>query len=71
MDFASPLQSPFSPPDPDLTFPDLEDPPNLDPNIVSPAVFVDALRTSVQAFHAFAASHKTFMAKTNNTGAHE
>jgi hypothetical protein len=26
MDFASPLQSPFGPPDPALTFPDLEDP---------------------------------------------
>ncbi len=31
MDFASPLQSPFGPPAPDLTFPDLEDPPNPDP----------------------------------------
>jgi hypothetical protein len=64
MDFASPLQSPFGPPDPDLTFPDLEDPPAHETNIVSPDAFVNALRTSVQAFHVFAASHKTFMART-------
>jgi hypothetical protein len=27
MDFAYPPKSPFGPPDPDLTFPDLDDPP--------------------------------------------
>jgi hypothetical protein len=64
MDFASPLQSPFGPPDPNLTFPDQDDPPDPDSLPVSPAAFVDALRTSVQAFHSFAASHKSFMAKT-------
>ncbi len=57
MDFASPLQSPFGPPAPDLTFPDLEDPPNPDPTPVSPAAFIHALQTFVQAFHFFAASH--------------
>jgi hypothetical protein len=64
MDFASPLTSPFGPPDPNLTFPDLEDPPQSDLHPVSPETFVDALRVSVQAFQAFAASHKTFMATT-------
>jgi hypothetical protein len=63
MDFASPARSPFSSPDPDLTFPDLEDPPST-PSSISPANFVDALRISSQAFHSFAASHKLFMAKT-------
>ncbi len=65
MDFASPLQSPFGPPAPDITFPDLEDPPAHNTTTVSPADFVLALRTSVQAFHAFAASHKTFNAPSS------
>jgi hypothetical protein len=64
MDFASPPKSPFSPPDPDLDFPDLVDPPDSQLTLVSPDAFIQALRVSVQAFHAFAASHKTFMAKT-------
>jgi hypothetical protein len=64
MDFASPAKSPFSPADPDITFPDLEDPPDLPPTHISPDAFIQALRVSVQAFHAFAASHKTFMATT-------
>jgi hypothetical protein len=64
MDFASPARSPFGPPDPDLSFPDLEDPPATDSSPVSPEVFIEALRISVHAFHAFAATHKIFMAKT-------
>jgi hypothetical protein len=64
MDFASPLKSPFGPPDPDLTFPDSEDPPHMELTSISPATFVDAVRISVQAFHAFAASHKSFMTQT-------
>ena len=64
MDFASPPQSPFGPPDPDLTFPDLDDPPDSEPQSVSPVAFIHALRESVHAFHSFAATHKAFMART-------
>jgi hypothetical protein len=38
---------------------------HLENTSVSPESFVDALRVSVQAFHAFAASHKSFMATTS------
>jgi hypothetical protein len=64
MDFTSLSKSPFSPVDPDLTFPDLEDPPNLELTPVSTEAFIQALRISVHAFHSFAATHKTFMAQT-------
>jgi hypothetical protein len=65
MDFASPARSPFGPPDPDLCLPDQIDPPDLQPNsLVSPADFAAALRLSVQAFHAMALAHKTFMTHT-------
>ncbi len=63
MDFASPAKSAFGPPEPDLTFPDLEDPPTQEMSPVSPEVYIAALRVSVHAFHTFAATHKTFMAK--------
>ena len=63
MDFASPPKSPFGPPDPDLTFPDLDDPPEQPSTQISPDAFIDALRISVKAFHAFAATHKLFMAQ--------
>ena len=64
MDFAAPPQSPFGPPDPTLTFPDNDDPPHHDRSNVSPEEFAATLRISMQAFHSFAAAHKTFMAKT-------
>jgi hypothetical protein len=65
MDFASPARSPFGPPDPDLCLPDQVDPPDLQPHsLVSPADFAAALRLLVQAFHAMALAHKTFMART-------
>jgi hypothetical protein len=64
MDFASPPKSPFGPPDPDLTFPDREDSLDSEIHSVSPDAFIHALRASVHAFHTFAATHKTFMART-------
>jgi hypothetical protein len=64
MDFAAPPQSPFGPPDPTLTFPDNEDPPHHNHPTISPEEFAATLRISMQAFHSFAAAHKTFMANT-------
>ena len=62
MDFASPPTSPFGPPDPAIL---LQPNDQLHaPSSVSPAEFAAALRVSVQAFHALAASHKTFLATT-------
>jgi transposase InsO family protein len=76
MDHGAPAQLPFAPPDPSLRIPDHDDSPALSPS-PSPADFMDALQTSVQAFHRFAATHKSFMAKTteerlnkNGTPAH-
>ena len=65
MDFAAPPQSPFGPPDPTLVFldNDLQHPTHQSSN-VSPEEFAAALRISTQAFHSFAAAHKTFMATT-------
>jgi hypothetical protein len=63
MDHGAPPNLPFAPPDPALQFPDQDESPDLGP-APSPDAFVDALRTSVLAFHRFALSHKTFMAKT-------
>jgi hypothetical protein len=67
MDFASPAKSPFAPPDPDLTFPDLEGPPTQELSPVSPEVYIAALRVSVHAFHTFAATHKTFVERLSIT----
>jgi transposase InsO family protein len=64
MDFAAPPQSPFGPPDPTLTFPDNEDPPHHNHPTISPEEFAATLRISMQAFHSFAAAHKSFMANT-------
>ena len=64
MDFAAPPQSPFGPPNPTMDIPDNRDPPNHDPAQVSPEDFAAALRTSMHAFHSFAAAHKNYMAKT-------
>ena len=64
MDFAAPPQSPFGPPNPTIIVPDNHDPPNHDPSPVSPEDFATALRTSMHAFHSFAAAHKTYMATT-------
>jgi hypothetical protein len=65
MDFACPPTSPFGPPDPALDLSDQSDPPNFDPTSpVSPVEFAAALRISMQAFHAMAAAHKSFLAKT-------
>jgi hypothetical protein len=64
MDFAAPPQSPFGPPNPTIDVPDNTDPPNHDPSQVSPDEFAAALRTSMHAFHSFAAAHKTYMATT-------
>jgi hypothetical protein len=63
MDHGSPPTLPFAPPDPALQFPDQDDSVALGP-AHSPDAFVDALRTSVLAFHRFALAHKTFMATT-------
>ena len=63
MDFAAPPQSPFGPPDPYLVF--LDNAPSTHPSSnVSPEDFAAALCISTQAFHSFAAAHKTFMATT-------
>jgi hypothetical protein len=66
MDFASPARSPFGPPNPAICLDDQSDP--VDPPLtsleVSPVKFADALRVSVQAFHAMALAHKTFVART-------
>jgi hypothetical protein len=65
LDFASPPNSPFSPPDPAFVLCDQTDPPNFDPKSpVSPSDFAAALRISMQAFHAMAAAHKTYIATT-------
>jgi hypothetical protein len=66
MDFGTPPTSPFGPPDPALLLPVPDDSsPDLDSSTpISPEAFVAALRTSVQAFHAMALSHKTFLATT-------
>jgi hypothetical protein len=64
MDFGSPPKSPFGPPDPALTLLDPDENPSTAIDPVSPAAFAEALRISVQAFHAMAATHKAFMAKT-------
>jgi hypothetical protein len=63
MDHGAPPQLPFAPPDPLLTIPDLDESP--DPaHSPSPDEFIAALRTSVQAFHRFAMTHKTFIVQT-------
>jgi hypothetical protein len=62
MDFASPPTSPFGPPDPTILL-HANDQLHA-PSSVSPADFAPALRISVHAFHALAASHKTFLATT-------
>jgi hypothetical protein len=64
MDFAAPPQSPFGPPNPTIIVPDNHDPPIPDPSPISPEDFATALRTSMHAFHSFAAAHKTYMATT-------
>jgi hypothetical protein len=64
MDFAAPPQSPFGPPNPTIIVPDNHDPPIPDPTPISPEDFATALRTSMHAFHSFAAAHKTYMATT-------
>jgi hypothetical protein len=76
MDHGAPAQLPFAPPDPAFHIPDHDDSPELSPS-PSPAEFIDALQTSVHAFHRFVATHKTFLAKTteerlnkNGTPAH-
>jgi len=63
MDHGTPPKLPFAPPDPTLQIPDQDDSPDIGPS-PSPEAFIAALRTSVDAFHRFAASHKTFMATT-------
>jgi transposase InsO family protein len=63
MDHGAPAQLPFAPPDPAVRIPDHDDSPEISPK-PSPAEFIAALQTSVQAFHRFAATHKTFLAKT-------
>ena len=63
MDHGAPAQLPFAPPDPAIRIPDHDDSPEISPK-PSPAEFIAALQTSVQAVHRFAATHKTFLAKT-------
>jgi hypothetical protein len=64
-DHACPPNSPFGPPDPAFVLLDQTDPPTFDPaSPVSPSYFAAALRLSMQAFHAIAAAHKTYIAKT-------
>jgi hypothetical protein len=63
MDHGSPAQLPFAPPDPTIRIPRHDASPETSPS-PTPAAFVAALQTSVQAFHRFAATHKTFLAKT-------
>jgi hypothetical protein len=63
MDHGASPKLPFAPPDPTLQIPDQDESPNIGPS-PSPEAFIAALRTSVDTFHRFAATHKTFMAKT-------
>jgi hypothetical protein len=64
MNFEGPPQSPFGPPDPALLRHDPANTHSAPIDTISPASFAEALRISVQAFHAMVATHKTFMAKT-------
>jgi hypothetical protein len=67
MDFASPAKYPFGPPDPAILLIDQHDPPDFHPSFtVTPEDFATALRASVQAFHAMALAHKTFLATTTD-----
>jgi hypothetical protein len=63
MDHGTPPKLPFAPPDPTLQILDHDDSPDIGPS-PSPEAFIAALRTSVDAFHRFAATHKLFVAKT-------
>ncbi len=59
----APPNLPFAPPDPTLQIPDQDESPDIGPS-PSPEAFIAASRTSVAAFHRFAATHKHFIAKT-------
>jgi transposase InsO family protein len=63
MDHGTPPTLPFAPPDPNIQISDLDDSSDIGPS-PSPEAFIAALRISVDAFHRFAATHKTFMAQT-------
>ncbi len=66
MDNGLPPNSPFAPPDPhtDADLDDTMSPDTPSPTVITPTLFVNALRTSITAFHRFARSHAAYLQKT-------
>jgi hypothetical protein len=64
MDTGFPPNSPFAPPDPHLELDDTVSPDTPSPTALTPTLYVDALHTSIAAFHRFAHSHAAYLQKT-------